>query len=526
MSNEGVKLELLDPRGEIEVKRKYGLSKRIDDLDGKRIALIHNQKTGSIAFLEAMEELLREKYPSAVFVKQYTTSINQAREPEFYDDVVRDADAFIFAAGDCNTCTFWGSYHTAELEKRGIPGVYFVSSNFMVDARSSAAEWSVPSMRMFSLPGDKWHALHSDASQLRPIAVQALSGAIDLLTRHLAPEESSPPQEKQVMVQPVDFDIRSDSYAAACEKFNELFLENHMGDGLPLVPPTAERLEWMMKGTSRSPDEKLGKCPLKMGTATVRKIAINSVMAGAKPEYLPVILAAMDGFISESGKGKDGEFLFHTLGSSGAFNLVIMVNGPVVKEININSGMGLFGHGWRSNNTIGRAVRLSTINIGYCWPGINDMALTGRPSAHTWFTFGENEDMSQWEPYHVTRGFSSEDSTVTVAKVNSTYATFGGMVAGLLKAESILEQIAGRLGKMGGAFIVVNPDVHRELIKKGFDRKGVQEWLSGKSGMPARNIQIAVAGGVPGYTVVWNMLNINALVTKKIHGALLTRSGL
>ena len=88
-----------------------------------------------------------------------------------------------------------------------------------------------------------------------------------------------------------------------------------------------------------------------------------------------------------------------------------MVNGPIAKEINMNSGIGLFGHGWRSNNTIGRAVRLSTINIGHCWPRENDMALTGRPSAHTWYTFAENEDLSLWEPFHVVRSFKKEDST-------------------------------------------------------------------------------------------------------------------
>jgi hypothetical protein len=383
----------------------------------------------------------------------------------------------------------------------------------------------VPALRIISLPADKWYTFRRDISELRPVAAQAVNELIDLLTRPLTVEEAYPTQEVQEVIKPVDFNIGADSYPQAYEKFNELFMENHMGDGLPLVPPTAERLQWMMQGTDRSLSERLGKCPLKLGITTIEKIAINAVMAGAKPEYLPVIIGAMESFVSESGAGKDGEFFFHTLGSSGAFNLVIMVNGPIASEINMNYGMGLFGHGWRSNNTIGRAVRLSTINIGHCWPRVNDMALTGRPSAHTWFTFAENEAMSQWEPYHVTRGFTKEDSAVTVTKVNSIYSTYGGGAVGLWKAESILDQIAGKLGKMGGTFIVFNPEVHRELVKKGFDRKGVQEWLAEKTGMPAKNINIAVAGGVPGYTVVWGIMNMNALVTRKIHGAKLTKAG-
>ena len=246
-----------------------------------------------------------------------------------------------------------------------------------------------------------------------------------------------------------------------------------MGDGLPLVPPTAERVKWMLSGTNRSPDEVLGKCPLKLGTVTIEKIAVNAVMAGAKPEYLPVIIGAMESFVGENGPGGDGEKFFHTLGSSGSFNLVIMVNGPMAKEINMNNGIGLFGHGWRSNNTIGRAVRLSTINIGHCWPRENDMALTGRPSAHTWYTFAENEDLSLWDPFHVSRGFSKQDSCVTVTKVNSIYATFGGGAVGLWKAESILDQLAQRMPKRGGVYIVFNPEIHKELQQTGLQLEKV-----------------------------------------------------
>ena len=383
----------------------------------------------------------------------------------------------------------------------------------------------MPSIRTVNLPADKWYTLRRTLDELRPVAEQALAGIIDGLTHPLTPAEANPVQPAQIDIGPAEYVVTGSSYSEALEKFNELFLENHMGDGLPLVPPTAERIKWMLSGTSRSPDEVLGKCPLKLGTVTIEKIAINAVMAGAKPEYLPVIIAAMEAFVGESGKGKDGEFFFHTLGSSGAFNLTIIVNGPIAKEIDMNSGIGLFGHGWRSNNTIGRAVRLATINIGHCWPRVNDMALTGRASAHTWYTFAENEEMSLWEPYHVSLDFNKEDSAVTVSKVNGIYSTFGGGAVAVWKAESILDQIAQRMSNRGAANIVFNPEVHKELNKLGFDRKGVQEWLAEKTGMPAQNIHIFVAGGVPGYTILFGMLNATAHVTKKVYGATLTQAG-
>jgi len=413
----------------------------------------------------------------------------------------------------------------AEFEKRGIPGAYFVSSNFMDDAKSAAYDWGMPGLRMVAIPSDKWYTFRRNLDEIRPVAEESIGTIIEILTHPLTPEEANPPKEEKEEIGPPEFIVTADSYPSALEKFNEMFLENRMGDGLPLIPPTAERVKWMLSGTSRSPDEVLGKCPLKLGTVTIEKIAINAVMAGAKPEYLPVIIGAMECFVGESGKDQDGEFFFHTLGSSGAFNLVIMVNGPIAREINMNSGMGLFGHGWRANNTIGRAVRLSTINIGHCWPRVNDMALTGRPSAHTWFTFAENEEASQWEPYHVSRGLKMEDSAVTVSKVNSIYSTFGGGAVGLWKAESILDQMTERIWKRGAAYIVFNPEVHVELNKQGFTRQSVREWISEKTGMPLKDIHIVVAGGVPGYTVLWGMLNTNAHVTKRIHGATLTKAG-
>ena len=394
----------------------------------------------------------------------------------------------------------------------------------MDDANSAASDWGMPGLRMLSVPSEKWYTLRRTLEEIRPVADETIDTIIDDLTRPLTPDEANPPREKKEDIGPSEFVVTADSYPSSLEKFNELFLEDRMGDGLPLIPPTEERVRWMLSGTNRSPDEVLGKCPLKLGTVTIEKIAINAVMAGARPEYLPVIIAAMESFVGESGQGQDGEFFFHTLGSSGAFNLVIMVNGPITKEINMNSGMGLFGHGWRSNNTIGRAVRLSTINIGHCWPRVNDMALTGRALAHTWFTFAENEEDSLWEPYHVSRGFKKADSTVTVGKVNSIYSTYGGGAVGLWKAESILDQMTERIPKRGAAYIAINPEVHVELNKLGFNRQSVQEWLSEKVGMPAKDIHIVVAGGVPGYTVLWGMLNTNALVTKRIHGATLTKA--
>ncbi len=188
--------------------------------------------------------------------------------------------------------------------------------------------------------------------------------------------------------------------------------------------------------------------------------------------------------------------------------------------------MGLFGHGWRANNTIGRAVRLSTITIGQTWPRENDMALTGRVSAHTWFTFAENEDASPWEPYHVSQGFKKDDSVMTLSKVNNIFSTFGGGAVAFWTAQSILDQMAARMGsKTSGYIAVFDPEVVDELKKLGFSRKDVQEWFGQKAGVQPKNVTIVVAGGVPGYCMLFTVMMVNAHVSKKITGANLTKAG-
>ncbi len=407
-----------------------------------------------------------------------------------------------------------------QMEKLGVPGVLLVSSQFLTDAKSAAADWAMPGIRTVTIPSDKWYRFRGTTEGVQPLAEAALDPIIKALTTPLTSQEAKPPQQAKVQLPPVK--VTAASYAAAVEKLNDLFLQKHMGDGLPLVPPTKEAVDEMLKGTSRSRDEVIGKVPMKFGAATIEKIAINAVMAGAKPEYLPVIIAAMEAFCA-------GEF-WHMMGSSGSFTLIIMVNGPIAKEIGMNAGIGFLGDCWRANNTIGRSVRLATRNIGHTWPAENDMALVGRPSPHTFFTFAENEEMSPWEPYHVSLGYKKDDNTVTVTKVGSYFGasglTVGGGAVATWTAQSILDGMAEQMkNKAGGYLAWFHPEAAQALVDAGFTgRSRIQEWFSAKTGASTKNIAIAVPGGVPGYSLIW-AFELGTHVTKKINGATLTKAG-
>jgi hypothetical protein len=376
------------------------------------------------------------------------------------------------------------------LEKLGTPVVYAVPDQFAHDARSAAEDNGMPSLRLAVLPAKEYYARRISASEIEPIALGAVDALVAALTIPLSDEERHPRQKK---VEPAGrLRIEAESLGAALEEFNRLFLDNHWGSGLPLIPPTPERVQWMLSGIDRRREEVIGIVAPKNGVATIEKIAINAVMAGAKPEYLPVIVAAMEGFLA-----KDFDLL-HMTTSSGSFLPAVIVNGPIAKEIGMNCGIGLLGHGWRANNTIGHALRLSLLNLGHLWPVENDMALVGRLASHTFFTFAENEAQSPWEPYHVSLGYARDESAVTVSTVGgytSGITVLGGGAVTVWSAKSILNDMVSFVGRNRGVFgsfkrghanpsahpskfiFVIHPELAGELKKLGYTREGLRSFL-------------------------------------------------
>ena len=178
-------------------------------------------------------------------------------------------------------------------------------------------------------------------------------------------------------------------------------------DGLPVVPPTLERVEQFLDCAGRPPDEVLGSIPERRREVTVAKVAANAVMAGCLPEYMPVVLAAAEAMLDPA---------FNLVGPSsslGGAGILVIVNGPVVRELDINCRNNLFGPGNRANSTIGRAVRLILMNACAAIPGLFDRSILGHPGKFS-YCIAENEADSPWTPLHAERGFSREQSAVTV----------------------------------------------------------------------------------------------------------------
>jgi hypothetical protein len=264
-------------------------------------------------------------------------------------------------------------------------------------------------------------------------------------------------------------------------------------DGLPVVPPTAARVAAAVAASSRSPDELVAEMPPNFGRATVQKIAVNAVMAGCRPEYLPVVLAAVEAVCDDR---------FCLLGVSGTTDAVaplVIVNGPIRRALDINSGAGVFGPGWRANATIGRAVRLCWINIGGALPGVISMSTFGGPGRYT-YCIGENEEASPWEPLHVEHGFAPGDSTVAVlaAEAPQIVADTRSRSAQDLLTTIVrsVEVIAHHKATgLGDTALVFSPEHVTTLAADGWSKVRVREFLWERLRKPVRDLLPGRDGG-------------------------------
>lgn len=266
----------------------------------------------------------------------------------------------------------------------------------------------------------------------------------------------------------------------------EALFDRGWSDGLPLVPPTPERVLRMLAGSDRPADAVVAEVPPNHTPATVEKIAINAVMAGCKPEYLPVVLAAVEAACDEA-FGMHG--LLATTLSHGP---VIIVNGPVVERLGINSGVNVLGQGHRANATIGRALQLVIRNVGGGRPGEIDRACFGNPGKLT-FCFAENESSSPWESLAVERGFSADTSTVTL---------FGGEGPRVIvdqksrTPESLANSFAAclrtvchpKLVVAFDAILVVSPEHARVFHSAGWTKARLRQELLGRLMTPGSDL--------------------------------------
>jgi hypothetical protein len=364
--------------------------------------------------------------------------------------------------------------------------VLLANYGFVNDAHSASSGKGMPGVRVL---GTTIACESTVVEDIRAGIDTALGDIIAALTRPLTAEEKSP----KMRTEPEPRIAFKGSY----QNVNHFYYRKGWTDGLPILAPTEEAVAEMLTGTDLPRDHVVARIIPRMGKATVEKIAVNAVMAGALPTHMPVLIAAVQ--ILEDPRTRFDTFEV----STGSWAPFLLINGPIRGDIHINSGSGAMSPGNMANAAIGRAVGLIVKNIGGARKGIEDMGTLGNPAKYT-LVLGENEDESPWTPLHVDRGFDRSDNVLTVFFPNQYNQT--------IPAETHASNIAATLAGMAPsslAALLVIPDHAKIFASEGWSKQQVKDFIvknapeasvSRRSGQLKDEDFIIVVAGGPG---VW-----------------------
>jgi len=267
------------------------------------------------------------------------------------------------------------------------------------------------------------------------------------------------------------------------EEAAELARSRGWSDGLPIVPPTPQRVERMLAFCDRPWDEPVAAMPPRDGEVTPLRLAANAVMAGCRPEYFPLLLLAVETMCEPAFNLYGLQTTTHPVAP------LVIVNGPVAREIGVNAGHNAFGPGVQANATLGRAIRLALLNIGGAIPTIGDMATMGQPGKYG-YVVAENEAASPWEPLHVERGFDRATSTVTVVGAEAPHNINDHES---VDAEGVLRMVAGTVATTGQnnvyyagePLVAFGPEHAHTIAADGYTKDAVRRYLFERAAIPA-----------------------------------------
>ena len=407
-----VRLEIVNPVAtpavHADAAARHPAARRAGTLDGKTVALYWNGKQNGLDALARTRELLTERFSGVRFIDVIGElgGTNRYLSPGQLDMLAARSDAVVATSADCGSCTSWLMRDLCELERRGVPAVGYTAAIFDEDARFSIETFGVPDACPVIVPEC---FSNKSTEEIAKMVDEAFPEVAELLTTDRPSREDLPAFENMVLDFSPALHFEGTDLLDAFDVMQRRFVRNKWSDGLPLIPPTRAKVRAMIAASGREGDEVVGRFAPGFGIGTVEKIAANAVMAGCRPEAMPVIIAMMDCVLDPSIGLRTWAM------STGAQAPIVLVSGPIADEIGMNHGVCALGPGSVSevNVAIGRALRLIVMNVGLSYPGISDMDTIGTPMKFS-ACVAENEERTPWEPWRVQQGFSASESTVTV----------------------------------------------------------------------------------------------------------------
>lgn len=350
------------------------------------------------------------------------------------------------------------------LEILGIPTVTIVSSDFVILAKVTWQGVGVPDVDYVVVP-HPFSGLSLDAIRAKADAAfpKILKGSTDWKPEvtELPPPEPPYPAERF-------------KFKGTVEDINRMFFEKGWSLGIPIIPPTPGRVEKMLKGTSRSPDEVLWEVPPRNGVLTVELVATHAVMAGCKPEYMPLLIAVIEAMAVPDYNWRGATTTTGTVGP------MVFVSGPVVKQLGIASSTGAGGPEYHPNVSIGYAINLIGDIIGGSRAPYTDKSVLGSGSDIVSEVLGENEDILPvgWEPYRVDRGYKKSDSVVTVKNVYPLIDIHDGRSRTGKEFLTLLSAIIGtKFDGKYSIFLILGEDDTGLLARDGWTKASIKEFL-------------------------------------------------
>ena len=352
-------------------------------------------------------------------------------------------------------------YNATAVEKLGKPAVAVTNQTYLIEGGSAASSKGIPGLRVVrdTIHCEDWIDEDTDPARIEAGIAPVMDGIVAALTKPLTAEEKSPKKKETEKTSGVIFE-------GDLEEANRFFYRKGWGDGLPMMPPTEKAVAEMLTGTDLPANTIVTKLGPRLGKATVEKIAINAVMAGALPTHMPVLIAGVQALAEPATR-------FDTMqDSQGSWIPFWIISGPVRNDIRVNSGVGALSPGDIANAAIGRAMGLIIKNIGGVRKGIEDAGALGNPGKYT-MVLAENEEESPWEPLHLQYGFKKEDSTVTLFFPN----TFNWALPSGVGAKGVMDPIANNARRGGLTCFVIPPGAARVVSDEGWTKDKVKEYI-------------------------------------------------
>jgi len=469
VSASGGEIEIIAPEGVVRSGQE-NLAARVKTLKGAVLGILDNAKPNADELLDAIAARLVADHGIERVVRFSKNVSGVPAAGESINSLAAECSVVITGSGDCGSCTSWTIFDAIELERQGVATVSVCTSAFDLLAEAEAKLLGMPGLPIAvvphpigNLPSDDIAKVgHDIGPTVASLLLETLEPVVTIdggaLHPYIAPERA------ELVRVPRDI-----------QRFLDYSMEVGWSEGLPTIPPTPDRVAEAIAATGRAPDEVVGVIPPRRGIATVEVIAANAVMAGCLPEYLPVVLAAVEGVC------KPGFNLYGVQATTGSVTPLVTMSGPIADELGVSGSFGCLGPGYRANAAIGRALRLVMWNVGGGRPGKLDRSTHGQPGKYS-LCMAENEAECPWPPLRVENGFADTDTVVRVAGVMGTADLIDYSST---NTDDLLTMLSSGLAGMavnhvlygGYSTMILCPEHAQMLAKDGYSRRDVQQAL-------------------------------------------------